>query len=411
MPDDEGRAPELAQPEVSRFLADFAELMLAGSAEGVHLVRDAIIGAGSCYGVQARLLLLADQLLLAVTEDGFTTTQVIKAAPGLSLDRIENAKVLGNRIREGMPLEQAREQLEGIRTAPPPYPWWLRVIGVVLFSAGFAPSVVPTGSEVIIAVALGLVIGTLFVTATGRYWEPLLPLAGSFVIGCLTLTVFYGTAAKVGPVLLMIPALFVVIPGDYLSAAVGELAVGRISAGSARLVWAVFLLAQLIVGVELAAQVTGKGRTSLYAGSAPGTLPFWVIVLAWIPFSLGLAWAFNASVRNVPLIAVLVVGTFLVYSGVAAVGGDLLATLLAGAAAGAASALLARSPRRPPRLELSLGPFFTLTVGSLGLRGVTELISGDVITGAHDLAAFVLIFPTVAFGLLAGFLLAAPGDS
>ncbi len=109
--------------------------------------------------------------------------------------------------------------------------------------------------------------------------------------------------------------------------------------------------------------------------------------------------------------AVLVVGTFLVYSGVATIGGDLLATLLAGAAAGAASALLARSPRCPPRLELSLGPFFTLTVGSLGLRGVTELISGNVITGAHDLAAFILIFPTVAFGLLAGFLLTAPRDS
>jgi hypothetical protein len=50
-------------------------------------------------------------------------------------------------------------------------------------------------------------------------------------------------------------------------------------------------------------------------------------------------------------------------------------------------------------------------VGSLGLRGVTELISGDVITGAHDLVAFLLIFPTVAFGLLAGFLLVAPGNS
>ncbi len=49
--------------------------------------------------------------------------------------------------------------------------------------------------------------------------------------------------------------------------------------------------------------------------------------------------------------------------------------------------LLARSPQRPRRLELSLGPFFTLTAGSLGLRGVTELISGDVISGAHDLAA------------------------
>lgn len=69
--------------------------------------------------------------------------------------------------------------------------------------------------------------------------------------------------------------------------------------------------------------------------------------------------------------------------------------------------LLSRSPRRPPRLELVLGPFFTLTVGSLALRGVTELASGQALTGAKDLFDFLLIFPTVALGLIAGYLIAS----
>jgi uncharacterized membrane protein YjjB (DUF3815 family) len=277
----------------------------------------------------------------------------------------------------------------------------------VLFSAGFAPSVVPTGDEFAVAIALGLVMGLLFVAFTGRSWEPLLPLIGSFIIGCLALTVFRGAAVQVGPVLLMIPALFILIPGDYLSAAASELTVGLVSAGATRLVWAAFLLAEIVIGVEVAAQVTGNGQTALYAGTAPGTLPFWLIVLAWIPFTLGIAWTFGASLRNVPLMTALVIGTFLIYSGCTTLAGNTLGTLLAGTAAGAAASLLARAPGRPPRLELVLGPFFTLTVGSLGLRGVTELASGQALTGAHDLFDFLLIFPTVAFGLIAGYLLAS----
>jgi uncharacterized membrane protein YjjB (DUF3815 family) len=125
------------------------------------------------------------------------------------------------------------------------------------------------------------------------------------------------------------------------------------------------------------------------------------------PLHPGIAWTFSASLRNVPLMAALVIGTFLIYSGVITLAGNILGTLLAGTAAGAAASLLARSLRRPPRLELVLGPFFTLTVGSLGLRGVTELASGQALTGAHDLLDFLLIFPTVAFGLIAGYLLAS----
>ncbi|NUR89246.1 MAG: threonine/serine exporter family protein [Nonomuraea sp.] len=386
-------------------LSDVARLLLAGSAEGVFIVRDSVRRLAAVHGLDADLLVLPDQLVLHVDDGERTTTEVIEVAPGLSLDRMEKLKLLVQEMHQGMSVPDARRALEAILTAPPPYPWWLRILGVVLFTACFAPSLVPTWTELLTTVVLGAVMGVLFVAFSGRRWEPLLPLIGSFVVGCLTLTVFSSSAYATGPVMLMLPALFIVIPGVYLSAASAELAVGRISAGATRLVWATFILVQIVIGVELAAQATGAGRQALFEASQPGTLPFWFILLAWIPFSVGLAWTFNASMRNVPLMAALTMGTYLLYAGFAKLGGDLVGTLVAGAALGAVGTLLSRSAVRPPRLELVVGGFFTLTVGSLGLRGVTALIGGHPIVGAQDLFSFMLIVPTVALALLAGFLL------
>lgn len=395
--------------DVRAFLVDLSRFLLGGSAEGVFLAREAVVAAGRRYGVRADVLVLPDQLVLTVDYGGAQSVDVVETTPGLSLDRMERAKQLAGEIDAGLPLEQARARLEAITTEGAPYPAWLRVIGVVLFSAGFAPSVVGRPSEVLVTLVLALVMGVLFVGFSGRRWEPLLPLVGAFIVGCLAFTLFWDVAVQVGPVLLMVPALFVVIPGDYLSAAAGELAVGRISAGASRLVWAVFLLVELIVGIALAAQVTGADGRSLAVGTAPGTLPFWMIVLGWVPFTVGLALAFNVSLRNVPLMALLVVGTYLIYAGVARLAGDVLATLIAGAVAGAVGTRLAQSPSRPPRLELMMGPFFTLTVGSLGLRGVSQLLSGHPISGAQTLGDFLLIVPTVALGMLMGYL-ATSGD-
>jgi len=392
---------------VRPFLVDLAAFLLGGSAEGVFQARQHVVEAGRRYGVRADVLILPDQMVLTIDDGNGQTVDLIETAPGLSLDRMEQGKRLAADIEAGLPLAAAVERLAAIVAAPPPYPPWLRVAGVVLFSVGFAPSVVGSIAEVAVTLVLALVMGVLFVAFSGRRWEPLLPLIGSFAVACLALTVFADVAERVGPVLLMVPALFVVIPGDYLSAAAGELAVGRISAGASRLVWALFLLVELIVGIALAAQVTGAQDWTLNDGTAPGTLPFWVIVLAWIPFTLGLAWAFNAGMRNVPVMAALVMTTYLLYAGTAKLAGDVIGTLVAGTVAGLAATILARRPQLPPRLELILGPFFTLTVGSLGLRGVTQLISGHPIGGAKTLTDFLLIVPTVAFALLIGYLLAS----
>jgi hypothetical protein len=46
-----------------------------------------------------------------------------------------------------------------------------------------------------------------------------------------------------------------------------------------------------------------------------------------------------------------------------------------------------------------------LTVGSVGVRGATSLLGGDIVTGLENLADFALQIPTVALALAAGVIL------
>ncbi|MFC9702375.1 hypothetical protein ACFTWD_16895 [Streptomyces sp. NPDC056943] len=82
--------------------------------------------------------------------------------------------------------------------------------------------------------------------------------------------------------------------------------------------------------------------------------------------------------------------------------GEVAGTFVAAMALAVAADLLARPAGRPPRLVLFLGGFFTLTVGSLGLRALTSLAGGHVLHGFHDLMDLVTIVTTIAVGLLAG---------
>jgi hypothetical protein len=97
-----------------------------------------------------------------------------------------------------------------------------------------------------------------------------------------------------------------------------------------------------------------------------------------------------------------VIGTFLLQQGATRLAGEIVGTLVAGAALGVFANLVAAGPRRPPRLILLLGGFFVLTVGGLGVRGVTALFGGDAVSGIQNLADFALQVPTVAIAIAVG---------
>jgi uncharacterized membrane protein YjjP (DUF1212 family) len=390
-----------------KFLADITATELEGSGEGIFMVERTVRAVGRAYGLEVAAVVLPAQVVLTASDETGQATIVVREMPGISrLDQVDGLHKLVAAIVDGLPLAEARRRLDGLRSAPRPYPPWLRVVGVSLFAAGFAPSVVGDWTMVGVSVVLGLLMGLILVTFEDRRQEPLLPFLGALIVTAVALTVFPGASEEIGPVALVVPALFVVIPGDYLSAAFGELALGRIVPGSTRLIWALFLLMQLALGVIVAAELTGKGIDALADGNPASTIPFWIVAAAWIPFTVGLTLTFNAPLSALPWMAPLVLGTFLVQRGADEFTGLLGSTIIAGVALGLCATVLSRSPGRPARLLLFLGGFFVLTVGALGLRGITAIAAGDAAAGLAELLNLILLVPAVGLSLTAGYLIA-----
>lgn len=389
-------------------LRRLAQVLLANSGEGVTLVESEVHRAAAALGTQIQLLVLPEQLVLGQNGESAGQVVVVHGAPGIArLDRVSAVRDLVNGLEGGLPASAALPRLDEIASAPPPLGAWARVLGVVLFAGGFAPSVVATTSEVVAAVMLGVVMGLMLVAFDGRAAEALLPAVSAAVLTAIAFTIMPGIVDLAGPVLVVIPALFVVLPGDTLSAGAGELLAGRITAGTGRLVWSFLVLAQMVVGIVAATEVVGPGLEALTEQEVPAQLPFVAVLLAWIPFTAGLALVFRARVSDLGWVLAGVMGTFLAQQAVTRAVGDVTGTLVAGVLLGAYATWVSLPGHRPPRLVIVLGGFFVLTVGALGLRGATALIGGQPITGVENLVDFLLQVPTVALGIGIGFLVAS----
>ncbi|MFI7005932.1 threonine/serine exporter family protein [Streptomyces sp. NPDC050145] len=388
------------------FLSRLTGLLLRTSGEGAHLIERAVADSARAFGGSASLLLVPEAAALAVTAaDGATRTVTVHGVPEVfRLDQVAALQPLLAEVRGGtIGLAAADRRLAAIVAAPAPYPWWLKFLGIVLFSLGFAPLMQPTWYEIgATAVLAALAAGLAVAAERVPVLERILPLVVSVVVSVVTIEVFADDPARGGPVLLMLPALFFFVPGDYLSAATAELSAGLITTGAIRLVYSVFLLVQLYLGVLLGVVVTGTDTRALFDVAADADLPRWALFLAWIVFTAGTVLAFAIPVRFFVPLLVLVYVTVGVQSAFTKLVGETGGTFVAAVVLAAAATLIARRPGRPPRLILILPGFFTLTVGSLGMRGLTTLAGGYVIEGFQDLMKLVTIVTALAVGLVVG---------
>ncbi|MFJ9578080.1 threonine/serine exporter family protein [Streptomyces sp. NPDC101191] len=391
--------------ELTGFLTRLTRLLLDTSGEGAESIEETVRAAARGLGGDADVLLVPDGAALTVTaRDGARTVTVRGFPEVFRLDRVTALKPLVADIRAGgLDVPGAGRRLARIEQSPPPYPWWLKLLGIVLFSLGFAPLMQPTWYEVGTTAVLATIAATLAVAADRvPRLATVLPVVVSTVVSVVTLLAFAGDAAHGGPVLLMLPALFFFVPGDYLSAATAELAAGRITTGAVRLVYSTFLLVQLYVGVLLGLALTGTSRRALFDVAAEADLPRWALFLAWVVFTAGTVLAFAVPRRFFWGLLALVYLTVGVQSLVTGLAGEVAGTFVAAAVLAATATLLGRAPHRPPRLVLLLPGFFTLTVGSLGMRGLTTLAGGYAVEGFQDLLKLVTIVTAIAVGMLLG---------
>ncbi|MFC1415670.1 threonine/serine exporter family protein [Streptacidiphilus cavernicola] len=394
-----------------RFLTRLTWLQLTCSGEGAEDIEGSVVDAARQFGGDASVLVVPDGATLTVGSHAQRTTVGVRGFPEIfRMDQLAALKLLLRDVASGgTDVREADRGLLAIIRSPAPYPWWLKLLGIVLFSVGFAPLMQATWYEVGTTAVIACVPAALAVGATRLpRLEKVLPLAASAAVSLFTLEVFARTPADGGPVLLMLPALFYFIPGDYLSAASAELAGGYITTGAIRIVYATFLLVQLYLGVIVGLTVSGLPPKVLFDTTAPADLPTWVIWACWIPFTVGTVLAFAIPMRFLVRLLVLVYVTVGVQALITRLVGELGGTFAAAVVLGVVATLSARRADQPPRVLLLLPGFFALTAGSLGVRGLTALTGGYSTQGYQDLTEMVAVVTAVAIGIFLGTVLTQP---
>lgn len=396
--------------QVVDLLLTLTRLMLRGSGEGAFRISSTVRQVAQSYGVSADVQVLPDSAVLVVRADEGEWSMVIHETADVSrLDRAAELHELVHEIDSGtIPVGQALGRLTCIGASPAPYPAWTVPLGVACFALGFGLSVQPTWQEAALSPVLGALIGILVLLRRAEpKVAPVVPLLAATAVSTVVLILYPIIHLKGEPVELMIPALFYFIPGDVLSAAILEIGDGLISSGVIRLGYALMQLFTLSIGVITGAVVTHTDPNVLFHAAVAPDFSRWVVVLGWLLFAIGMVWSFSIRWQDFGWMLLLIYIAFAVVQAGTFLFGDPGGTLLAGIAIAFVASLLARTPTRPPYLVMILGGFFVLTVGAMGLRGLTAVAIGERIPGFTSLYDMAEVGSALALGMLLGNVLAS----
>jgi uncharacterized membrane protein YjjP (DUF1212 family) len=392
-----------ADPDGAAFdlLTGLTELLLRWSYEGSTGAERIVVRVGEHYGVHADVTFLPDAAVLTVGERTIARAAEPVVPP---LHQVSAFKRLLAAIDAGrVGADEAARRLAELRRSPPLYGKGLRVAGLILFAVGFGVSVQTTWQEVVASAVLGLGVGVLVVTSERRPRFALtVPFIASVGVSALVLTAHEQGWLDGGPIQLIVPALFYFIPGDALSAAMLELADGRITAGASRLVYSLAVLLMLGFGAVVATVLLGVPASDLFDVDVPGSLGAVVVAGGWVVFALGVLLTFSMAPADFPWALALVLVTALVVTVGSATAGEQVGTFVAAIVMTVAALLLGRRPGLPPPYVLYLGAFYVLTPGSHGLRGIESWLGGHPVQGTTGVADMLGLLVAIALGMLIG---------
>lgn len=348
---------------VGHFVLRAARLFLVYGASADH-VRQRVEAVAAGLGVSANLFISGERLLLSVSSTAGYRTRIGRPIDNMGIDigrfdALETivADVLANRVG----LAEADRRLDALENAGGSHPGWL----VVLAVGGTAASLARLfGAEwaVVAAALLAGVVNTLLRRFFGRRHAN--PVAAAFVaafVSGLLGAMALGTASQASPILCLVAAGMILVPGVPLINGIVDLAAGYAGIGLSRLVTATIAILAIGFGLILAAVVIG---VALPVNLVNPPIPLWQTFAFAALAAVGYAMLFN--VPGQALLACVLCGS-LSY-GVRAVlernGLDLAtATLLAALLAG----LLARS----------FGKYLKLPWPTFAFAGTVAMIPGS----------------------------------
>ncbi|EUJ43139.1 hypothetical protein PROCOU_15909 [Listeria rocourtiae FSL F6-920] len=152
-------------------------------------------------------------------------------------------------------------------------------------------------------------------------------------------------------------------------------------------------------------EITNVTSHALDKGDIANTLNPVFLLLFIIVFCFGLCLTFNVPMSYLTRLALFAILTYGVQFGFSQLSGDLIGTFVAAIVAGVLSNIYTKSPSQPPRVVLFISSFFILTVGSMGIEGLSSIIGGYVVEGTREVISMIILFPTVTIGIAIGYLI------
>ena len=351
------------------------------------------------------VIALPTALMISIPGAAGPVTKVVSAgAASLRLDQVDDVLHVASRIERGDSSSIAADlaEIRGARASAPTVSPSVALGGYVLATAGLALVLRATWRELLLAAALGLVVG-LIRLATDRLpaaYQSFWPLTAATLVS----TAVFATTRLVDgliPFPALVAPLITFLPGALLTIAVLELASGQIVAGASRLASGLVRLILLAIGMIAGVQLVGVPAGAL---SAPGD-DVLTAVGPWIGvalFGVGVVWFYGARRSATPWVLLVL---YVAYAG-QVIGGLFFGSALSGFFGALAmtpvAELAARFRSGPAPLVSFLPGFWLLVPGALGLEGVTRILGDDGITGTNALITTMTSMIGISLGILLG---------
>jgi uncharacterized membrane protein YjjP (DUF1212 family) len=415
---DRGPAERIASPAVSQPTADDT----AATAALLVVLGDAMIDSGyTVTQVQTTLRQVLDvsgipdgevivlPTAVFVSVPGQARVETALAAVGLSgmrLDQVEGVSRVVTAAETGhIAPTNARVALANIRSQAPPFGSVARTLGYAVFSAGLALILSGGAADVIVAAALGAVVGAiqLAVAQSGAATRAVLPVLCAFLVST-SVFVLGRFSADISVLAPLVAPLVTFLPGALLTTAVVELSTGQMISGSGRLAAGLLQLVLLALGIVAGAQLVGVSSIGAIGDRPLGDFGPWIGVAL---FGIGVlvyhcarrsSFGWILLVLYVAYGAQIIGGLFL---------GPLLSAFIGALVMSPVASYIALRPTGPPTQVSFLPAFWLLVPGALGLVGLTQLLGNDRADALSSLLSMGTTMIGISFGVLVGLAIGA----
>jgi uncharacterized membrane protein YjjP (DUF1212 family) len=391
--------------EVLDLLCELSQQLLAWSWEGVVGYEEIVERVGRTYGYDETSVNMEAQSAMIKLEAEDHSTFVKVGIPGFPpLAYTQDVKDLLADIYAGkLSVAEARKGLENLKKKEPPRSPFLVWLGVVVISIGFAVEVTGTWEGLLWAAITGMATGVVFVAADRiPGFGKIAQLVATLASGVIVMLAFKFGWTAAAPGLLLVSSTFVFLPGDSISTQAYELAQGKWSAGTDRLMYSIMMLALMATGAFLAVVITGSAPSELFPTASHEAFAWWAVYPGRAVLALGILLAFHMSWKQFTpvLISIWVVTVAAQVTSMAY--GEFAGTFF-GAVVGTILALwLARKPYSISAFVVMVPIIFALSPGSHGLRQLETWVAGQTITGINDLQTVFFVVLAIALGMVVG---------